>query len=275
MSTSKDGIIKIIKLYENNKKYKVVSYITLNNIYAFNILFLYNEDILFVDNKFNLNFYKNNNNNYIYDHQINTKENKILIIKELINEKIIYISEEMTGNKFINIFNLKEKIEENNIKKIEVENWRNLKVIDLLVFDYYIIIGYDFRIDIYNYEDEAFKIKSLEYFDFKLTNIIILSDNRIILGLFDSKKNESIIRELNLRIEDLKENKNNNYCIGQGNLELKKIKNIIKINKFQILINIENESCIVFERKNDISEELKKSLMNNNKNKKLCLIIKK
>ena len=37
----------------------------------------------------------------------------------------------MTGNKFINIFNLKEKIEENNIKKIEVENWRNLKVIDL------------------------------------------------------------------------------------------------------------------------------------------------
>ena len=127
-----------------------------------------------------------------------------LIIKELINEKIIYISEKETGNKFINIFNLKEKIEENNIKKIEVENWRNLKVIDLLVFDYYIIIGYNFRIDIYNYEDEAFKIKSLEYFDFKLTNIIILSDNRIILGLFDSKKNESIIRELNLRIEDLK-----------------------------------------------------------------------
>ena len=275
MSTSKDGIIKIIKLYENNKKYKVVSYITLNNIYAFNILFLYNEDILFIDNKFNLNFYKNNNNNYIYDHQINTKENKILIIKELINEKIIYISEEMTGNKFINIFNLKEKIEENNIKKIEVENWRNLKVIDLLVFDYYIIIGYDFRIDIYNYEDEAFKIKSLEYFDFKLTNIIILSDNRIILGLFDSKKNESIIRELNLRIEDLKENKNNNYCIGQGNLELKKIKNIIKINKFQILINIENESCIVFERKNDISEELKKSLMNNKKNKEIIFNNKK
>ena len=264
ISTSRDGTIGIIKLYKNNTKHEVVSRINLNN-YALKILFLDNEDIFFLDDKNNFNLYKYQKNFDNYEHQIVTKEYKILEIKELMNDKIIYISEKETGNKFINFINLKEKVEEKNIKKIEIENGQKLKVIDLLVFDDYIIIGYDFRVDIFNYKKENFELKSLEYIDYELTNIIILSSNRIILGLYDSKNNESIIRELILRVEDLRENKNNNYCIGEGNLEFKKIKDIIKINESQILINIENESCIIFERKNEISEELKKSLKLDNK----------
>jgi len=265
ISTSKDGTVRIIKLYNNNTKSEEVSSIKLIN-YAVKILFLYNEDLLFVDNENNFKYYKHKNNNYNYDYETITNETKILKIKELTNDKIIYISEKEIGNKFINIINLKEKIEKKNIKKIEEKSRQILKVIDLLVLDDYVIIGYNFRIDIFNYKEEEFMIKSLEYFDFELTNIIFLCSNRIILGLYNSQNNESIIREINIRAEDIKENKNNNYCIGQGNLKLKKIKDIIKIDESQILTNIENESCIIFKRKNAVSEELKKSLMNNNIN---------
>jgi hypothetical protein len=64
-----------------------------------------------------------------------------------------------------------------------------------------------------------------------LTNIIILSSNRIILGLYDSKKNESIIREHILRIEDLQNNKEKFDCLGEGKIKEKKIINFIKINE--------------------------------------------
>ena len=90
--------------------------------------------------------------------------------------------------------------------------------------------------------------------------MIGLSSNRIILGLYDSDKNGAIIREQFLRIEDLKNNLGKFDCIGQGNLENEMIENIIKINESQILINIKNNSCIIYERKNEISEKLKKEL---------------
>ena len=45
------------------------------------------------------------------------------------------------------------------------------------------------------------------------------------------------------------------------------IENIIKINESQILINIKNNFCIIYERKNEISEKLKKELQDINKNK--------
>ena len=97
--------------------------------------------------------------------------------------------------------------------------------------------------------------------------MIELSSNRIILGLYDSNKKESIIREQLLRIEDLENNLDKFDCIGQGNLENEMIENIIKINESQILINIKNNFCIIYERKNEISEKLKKELKDINKNK--------
>jgi len=141
----------------------------------------------------------------------------------------------------------------------------------LLDFFDYILICYNYRIDIINYKDKFSKVKSLKYFKFELINIIGLSSNRIILGLYDSEKKESIIREHLLRIEDLENNKNIFDCIGQGILEFKKIKNIIKINESKILTNIKNDSCIIFERKNEVSEMLKKALMISNKIKEIIV----
>ena len=52
-------------------------------------------------------------------------------------------------------------------------------------------------------------------------------------------------------------------CVGQGKLELKKVDNIVKIKESQILINIKNNSFIIYKRKNELSEKLKESLNNN------------
>ena len=55
-------------------------------------------------------------------------------------------------------------------------------------------------------------------------------------------------------------------CLGQGYLENEKIGNIIKINESEILTNIKNNCCIIYERKNEIGERLKKTLIDLNKN---------
>ena len=86
----------------------------------------------------------------------------------------------------------------------------------------------------------------------------MLSSKRIILGLHDSEKNESIIREHLLRIKDVKNNIERFYFIGQEILESYKIDEIIKINEAQILINLKNDSLLIYERTNEINEKLKK-----------------
>ena len=268
-SCSKDRTIRIMQLIENHTKYIELNQINLNNYYAVQIKFLFDENIVLVDNINNISFFSLKDKKYDYDNHIK-EENNILVMKELCNNKIVYISENKEGNKFINFIDIKKRIKEENKILIE-EKEQKLKVIDLLVFCDYIIIAYDCRIDIINYLKKSLNIKSLKFFDFEITNIMILSCNRIILGLYDSKAKESIIRDHLLRIEDLQNNIDKFDCIGQGNLQNVKTENIIKINESQILINIKNNSCFIYERKNKISENLKKSLMdiNNNENEDL------
>ena len=129
------------------------------------------------------------------------------------------------------------------------------------IFYDYILICYNSCIDIFIYLDNTNKIsKYLNYFDFELTNIIILSSNRIILGLYNKKKNESIIREHILRIEDLQNNEEKFDCLGEGIINEKKIINFIKINESQILINKENDSYMIYERKSEVGDIIRKGL---------------
>jgi len=239
--------------------------IDLGNYHAVQIE-AFDKDIVIVDNINNISFFTSKDSKYNYETHLK-EENKILKIRKLSENEIIYISEDKTGNKLINYINLEKKIKEkHNITAEEEEKANNLKFIDLLIFNDNILIGYNYRIDIINYNEMPFKINSLKYFDFEITNMIGLSSNRIILGLYDSNKKESIIREHLLRIEDLRNNLGKFDCIGHGNLENEMIENIIKINESQILINIKNNSCIIFERKNEISEKLRKKLQALNKN---------
>ena len=263
-SCSKDKTIKIIKLEENNEKYSELHIIDLKHYYAIKVNFLENEDIIFMDNINNISFFTLKDKNYKFDRRIKEKD-EILIMKKLFNNKIVYISENKEENKLINFIDLKErKKEENNI--IIEEKEKKLKLVDIIIFYDYILIAFDCRIDIINYINKPFKVNSLNFFDFKITNMIILSSNRIILGLYDSVKKESIIREHILKIKDLKNYKDKFDCLGQGCLENEKIENIIKLNESQIVINIKNNSSIIYERKNEIGERLKQNLLNKSKN---------
>ena len=264
-SCSEDETIKIINITDNNTKYNLLHNIYLNQKYSTQIKFLSNEDIILVDNEDNIIFYVLRGKKYIYDKSIK-EENKIISNLKFVNGRILYITENKEGKKLINFLNLIEKEKEKDFIKIkEKEEEKKLKLIDLLLYHDYILIVYDYQIDFINYKQSRFKIRSIKFFDFAITNFIILSSNRIILGLYDSDKKESIIRENILNTEDLKNNLDKFDCIGEGILKNEMIENIVKIKDSQIGINIKNNSFIIYERKNEISEKLKESLKVNNK----------
>ena len=268
---SEDKTFKIIELKENNTKYIERYNQSLGSRYSIQINFFNNGDLYFIDNSNDIAFFTFQGNVYKYKGRIQEKD-KILKTEKLDNGKIVYIIENQEGNKFINFINIREIKREENYIQIE-EKEQKLKFIDLLVFYDYIIIGYNHRIDIINYQNNPYKIKSLKYFTFEITNIAKLSSNRIIIGTYDSNKKESTIREHLLRIEDLQNNINNIDkfdCLGFGELENKIIENIVKINESQILINVKNDSCFIYKRSNEISDALRKKIMKfdeGNKNK--------
>ena len=181
-------------------------------------------------------------------------------MEKINNDRVVYLSEDEKLNKIIKFINIKEWKKEDKQKKIHEDDNQKLIYIDLLIFNDYILVAFNWRIDIINYKDKNLNIKSFKYFDFEIKQIITLSSNRIILG-FDYSGKESIIREHLLRIKDLENDTNQFDCIGQGSVKHKKVENIIKINESQILINIRHNSCLIYERKNEVSEKLKKSLI--------------
>ena len=118
-SYSKDGKIIIIKLMNNNSKFKTINEISLYNNYASQIIFFQNDDFLCLDSLNDFIYYKFNKIKYNYKNII--KENdKILLVKNLIiNEnietnggyenynKIVYICENKARNKFVKFIKLK------------------------------------------------------------------------------------------------------------------------------------------------------------------------
>ena len=253
----KDGFLKIIEFNKNNEIMKQ------NNlkIYESNltqVVFLENENFLCVDNKNDIKFFYLEQNAYNYDKNINEK-NQILKMNVLPDDKIIYITEDKNKNKFINFIDLKKREKDENFIKIKNEK-EKLQIIDLIIVQNYILICYNCRIDILNYLEKTFNIQSLEFFDYEITNIIELTSDRIIIGLYDPEQNQSFIREHLFRVDNFKKNLGKFDCIGQGKLKFSKIENILKINESQILINTK-DNCIIYKRKNEVSELLKESLL--------------
>ena len=256
-SSSEDGTIQIIRILMNNEKYQPIKRI---DAYANKIAFLNDKNLLYLDE---INFFRIYN---IEDEANPLKElfeenDKILTLEKINEEKIVYLTEDEAENKIIKFINVSESKKEENQIRIHKENNQNIIFINLLIFNDYIILGFNLRIDIINYKDKNIYIKSLKYFDFEINQIISLSSNRLILGFHDPKNKDSIIREQLLSIRDLKNEIIQFDCIGQGILENEKIENIIKINESQILINVKNKYCLIYERKNEVSEKLKQSLI--------------
>ena len=290
-SSSKDNTIKVIELTDNNKHFK-----NINQANLYSKHFIYREDkdyccIIFLDENSNAFRILYLNNTFVYNN-IFKEEDKVLLMKKINNKKIVYITENIKGNKKIKFIDIPEQKKEEIQIDIKEDKNEKLKLIDILFFQGYILIAFNKRIDIIDYNNnvksydkpieindnknniKSFNIcidiidgkiknniKSFKFFDYDITNILILSSNKILLGFYDSLKKSSIIRENLLRIEDLKNGKDKFDCIGQGKLENYFMDNIIKINQAQILINVKNKFCVIYERKNEFSEMLKEDLI--------------
>ena len=191
-SCSKDGTIKVIKFNENNSEFNQIYSMQLNQNYAIHIIFLFSEEIFFIDKENNISFFalKEKDNTY---KEITKEEDKILSNMKYLNGKIVYITENPQGKKLIKFIDSQKKEKEQNCVRIE-EKEIKLKVLGLFTFQEFILVAYDYRIDYINFQKWTYKVRSFRFFDFEITNMVILSNDKIILGLYDYEKKEAIIR---------------------------------------------------------------------------------
>jgi len=253
-SNSKDRTIKIIKLIDNNEKYELLQNIELKDKYVNQMVFLSNCHISFLENEQTISFYSLQENNYIFNESINIKD-KIKIIKELSDDKLLFVIANYEFSS-INFLDLKTKKDIKNIINIKK------KIIDLINYESYFIIIYDFTIDIFDYISEEKKISTF-YLDNKLTNIIRLSNNKFIVGLYNNENNENIIRELKICFDGKKINLD---CIGEGKSQYGEIKNIIKYSESKILANLKDNSFVILEKYYENNESYKTKYIENNTN---------
>ena len=111
-----------------------------------------------------------------------------------------------------------------------------------------------------NFGEECHKIKFMFDIKIKITNIINITFNKFILGLYDSEKNESLIREF--IINEAEDGEINFECIGEGRFEQITIENIIIINESKILARTTNGKYIIIQKYSKLKEifEYKKIL---------------
>ena len=273
-SSFNNRTLRIIQFYDNNTKYKIIKTVDIN---ANKILYLYKDLILCLDESDNItNFKKHDTRAEIQSYikvDLFSEKDKILGVAKLNKEKIVYVTEKNKNEKIIYYLNINyldaeyEKTE--NIKKekeqfsLREDKDKKLKFIDLVLSNDYILICFNSCIDIYSYQNEILNfIKTFDHFDYEITNILFLSSERIILGFYDYERKRSTIREHLLRKSDIENNKNKFDCIGKSEFVSYKIDNIIKIYDYKILIkSIDNSSISIYERKNEVSELLKESLI--------------
>ena len=253
-STFKNNIINIIRFSDNNTKYEIVQIIYLMYNYTYQILSLKNDDFITINSNNMFNFYKLENQYYNYNGSIEEKD-RIIKLKQINDEKIIYIKENNDKQKFIDFINPKYMTKGYNKIEINTKNKENQRIIDFLIFGNYALIGFEFSFDIINFENKSILSISLSFDDnFRMTNIINISEDRILLGLYNAKESKSYIRELILK-QDNDQIKIDNY--GEGKMKNQILKNIIKINQFQVLVNLGENFFYIFERKSEVTEMLK------------------
>jgi len=239
-SSSKDKTIKVIKLRENNEKYEIIDNIVLEENYAKNIFQLYNKDIIAFQINNYISFY--NIEKKQYEKKTIEKKESLVFMKELENGQSICI---FKGNEN---YLMSFRNENNEVTNIELE--KNIAHKNIILLWNYILFSFNNRIDLINYLDMK-KVTSF-YLDlnFTLTNILKISSNKIILGLYNEKTNESIIKELSVKLED-KELKFE--CIGKG-IGKGKNETILKINESKILLNVKDDLLIILEKKYEMTD---------------------
>ena len=246
-STSKDKTIKIISII-NQKQFGVLKIIELEKNYAKQI-FLFNKNkLVFIMNNNCVEYYNYKENEYLYKEKIIKEYGKIIDLKELTSDKIVYLSENKEKYKFLVFLSSKKEPNCITLGKDNLAGNHNM-----IIFENHIFIFFEEYIYIYNHmEPQKVKKSKMEFFS-KATNIINISSNKILI-LFNSKekKNELIIREYFLHLgfdENIKFD-----CIGEGVIQNEKVKQIIKIDDHQIFLKVKNESFLIIEKISEISQ---------------------
>ena len=225
-SSSLDKKINIIKLINENKEYEIVQKIQLDDSYAKKIIYLSNLDFIFLKNNNIVDFYTPTNGKYIYRESLK-EERRIVTIKELPNQQIVYL----TNDNYIIFLDTMDNKEEINFENKINEN------LDMIWFENYLLIPGEYDIYIIDFMSQKKEILSF-YLILKLEKIINISYDKFMIGLYNEDKNESLIRELKLCI---KNNKINFDCIGEGFCDKAKIYNLIKINSSKVITKIDDD----------------------------------
>ena len=252
-SSCKDKTIKIIELFQNNIKYKIIKTINLGVSYAKSILNLMNNNIIILKSNNDIDSYDLNNDNNITIYKDETND-----IMKFHNNNLVYITAQ--NNQFIlNIIHNK-KIFKINIEQKLIQNNQNM-----ICYNNYIFIAFEHHINIFKFTDKITKIEL--YFEtiFKITNIININSNRFILGLLYSKKtnneeeNESIIREYVIH-ENEKENEINLEIVAEGKFKNIIVEKIIIVNNSKLILKTQENNFIIIEK----ISKLKKFFKDNN-----------
>ena len=236
-SSSLDCKLNIIKLINENKEYENIQMIQLDRSYAKKVIYLSNLDFIFLKNNNMVDFYIPINGEYIFDKTFK-EERKIIGIEEMINQQIVYF----TNDNHIIFLDKMDNKKEINLKPKVNEN------LDMIYFENYLFVTGDYEIYIIDSTSPNKEILSF-YLIFKLQKLIKISFDKILISLYNEDKNESLIREFKIYT---KNNKLNFDCIGEGFCEKTKIYDLIKINSSKIITKVNENSFSTWIKKDEI-----------------------
>ena len=147
-STSKDRTIKIISIIKQ-RKFGVLKTINLKDNYAKQILLFDKNKFFFLMNNNNIEYYNFKENKFLYKKKIIKEYGKILNIKEIANDKIVYLSENELKYKFLVFLNSKKQPNCVSLGKDNLLGNHNM-----IIIENYIYIFFEEYIYIYNYTEE-------------------------------------------------------------------------------------------------------------------------
>ena len=263
-SISKDKTIKISEIFDKNIKIIKTININENENYSKIMLYLKNDNnVIFIKNNSYIIFYDLEKYEY-KDNNIFEEKETIINMKELSDGRFIYITQDKNHKNFLKFSDKSKSYYLDTEKEL-------LKNQNMISYKNYFLMANVNQIGNVNFSKEYQKIKFMFDLKFQITNIINITFNKFILGLYDSEKNESIIREF--IINETENGEINFECIGEGRFEKIIIENIIIINESKILARTTNGKYIIIQKYSKLKEifEYKKILKEeekeiNNKN---------
>ena len=192
-------------------------------------------------------------NKYLYKEKIIKEYGEILNIQVLSNNKIFYLSENEEKYKILVFLNSKKQANCAILSKDNLVGNHNM-----IIVENYIYIFFEEYVYIYNYMEEQPIRKTKFKFFSKISNIINISSDKILILFYNKQKKEIFtIREYHVYLGEYKTAKFD--CIGEGFIQLKMVKQIINIDDHKILIKEIKGPLLIIVKISEISQLFKRN----------------